>query len=62
MICRIYDVRGGTLDQYDQVNEQLGPDTPDGARVHIAGKTSDGFQVIGGSASGDLHGNGGLQP
>jgi hypothetical protein len=46
MICRIYDVPGATIDQYDAVDRQLGPETPDGAHVHIAGKTEDGFRVI----------------
>jgi hypothetical protein len=46
MICRIYDVPGATLDQYEAVDRQLGPETPDGAHVHIAGKTEDGFRVI----------------
>jgi hypothetical protein len=46
MICRIYDVPGATLDQYDAVDRQLGPETPDGAHLHIAGKTEDGFRVI----------------
>lgn len=46
MICRIYDVPGATLDQYDQVDQQLGPDKPDGVHAHIAGKTDRGIQVI----------------
>ena len=46
MICRIYDVPGATLEQYDQVDQQMGPEAPDGARVHIAGKTDRGFMVI----------------
>ena len=46
MICRIYDVPGGTLDQYDQVDQALGPEAPDGARLHLAGKTDEGFRVI----------------
>ena len=27
MICRIYDVPGATLDQYDAVDRQVGPET-----------------------------------
>jgi len=46
MICRIYDVPGATLEQYDQVDEQLGSEKPEGAHVHIAGKTDRGLQVI----------------
>lgn len=46
MICRIYDVPDATLDQYDQVNEQVGPDMPEGAHAHIAVKTDRGIQVI----------------
>ena len=46
MICRIYDVPGATLDQYDAVDRQVGPETPDGAYLHIAGTTEDGFRVI----------------
>ena len=46
MICRIYDVPGATLDQYDAIDRQLGPEVPDGARAHIAGRTEDGIRVI----------------
>ena len=46
MLCRIYDVQGGTIQQYDEVSEMLGTERPDGARVHIAGKTNGGFHVI----------------
>ena len=46
MICRIYDVRGGTLEQYDEVSAKVGDEKPDGVHVHIAGKTDDGFRVI----------------
>lgn len=46
MICRIYDVPGATLEQYDQVNEQLGSEKPEGVHVHIAGGTESGLQVI----------------
>ena len=46
MICRIYDVPGATLDQYDQVNEQMGDEKPDGVHAHIAGKTDQGIRVI----------------
>ncbi len=46
MVCRIYDVPGATLDQYDQVNEQLGSEKPEGVHVHIAGKSDDGLRVI----------------
>lgn len=46
MICRIYDVPGVTVDQYDQVNQQLGSEKPEGVHVHIAGKSDDGLRVI----------------
>lgn len=46
MICRIYEVPGATLDQYDNVNEQLGSEKPEGVHVHVAGKTADGLRVI----------------
>jgi hypothetical protein len=46
MICRIYDVHGATIDQYDQVDRELGPEKPEGVHCHIAGKTDDGFRVI----------------
>lgn len=50
MICRIYDVPGGTLEQYDNVDqrieERMGTDAPEGAHLHIAGKTDGGFRVI----------------
>ena len=46
MICRIYEVQGATLDQYDQVNEQLGSEKPDGVHVHIAGQSDGGIRVI----------------
>lgn len=46
MICRIYDVPGATLEQYDQVNERLGSEKPEGVHVHIAGKTDRGLRVI----------------
>jgi quinol monooxygenase YgiN len=46
MICRIYDVPGATLDQYDQVDQQVGSEKPDGVHAHIAGRTDDGFRVI----------------
>ena len=46
MICRIYDVPGATLDQYDQVNEQLGSEKPEGVHLHVAGKTDEGLRVI----------------
>lgn len=46
MLCRIYDVPGANLDQYDQVDKQLGPEKPAGAHLHIAGKTDGGLMVI----------------
>ena len=46
MICRIYDIPGATLEQYDQVDRRVGPKKPEGVHAHIAGKTDDGFRVI----------------
>ncbi len=46
MICRIYDVPGATLEQYDQVDERVGPEKPEGVHAHIAGMTDDGLKVI----------------
>ena len=46
MICRIYDVPGGTREQYDQVDRQMGEVVPEGAHLHIAGVTNNGFKVI----------------
>jgi hypothetical protein len=44
MICRIWDVPGGTREQYDEVISKLG--VPEGAHVHIAGPTENGWTVI----------------
>ena len=46
MICRTYDVAGGTLDQYDEVSDMIGDEKPDGVHLHIAMKTEDGIRVI----------------
>ena len=46
MICRTYDIPGGTLEQYDEVSKHMGSEQPDGAHLHIAVKTDDGFRVI----------------
>ncbi len=46
MICRTYDIPGGTLEQYDEVSKHMGDETPEGAHLHIAVKTDDGFRVI----------------
>ncbi len=46
MICRIYDVQGGTLEDYDAVTERVGMEKPDGVHTHIAGKTDRGLMVI----------------
>ncbi len=46
MICRIYDVPGATLQQYEEVSGKISMDKPEGAHVHIAGKTDRGLQVI----------------
>ena len=43
----IYDVKGGTLAQYDEIIAALGPqvESPDGL-VHVAMATGDGFRVF----------------
>ena len=46
MICRIYDVAGATIEQYEEVAGKISMDKPQGAHVHIAGKTDRGLQVI----------------
>lgn len=46
MICRIYDVPGATIEQYDEVAGKISMDKPQGAHVHIAGKSERGLQVI----------------
>lgn len=46
MICRIYDVPGATLEQYDEVDQKVGSDRPEGAHLHVAGMTDDGLKVI----------------
>ncbi len=46
MICRIYDIPGATLDQYDQVNDEVSSEKPEGVHAHIAGMTEDGLRVI----------------
>jgi len=46
MICRIYDVAGATLEQYDQVNQQVGSEKPEGAHAHIVGEVDGGLRVI----------------
>jgi hypothetical protein len=46
MICRIYDVPGATIEQYEEVSGKIGMDKPKGARAHIAGKNDRGLQVI----------------
>ena len=45
MICRIYDVDGATLEQYDEVDQKF-PELPDGGRCHIAGMLDGRLQVI----------------
>ncbi len=46
MICRIYDVPGGTLEKYEEVVEATGREKPEGVHAHIAGKTDGGLMVI----------------
>jgi hypothetical protein len=44
MICRIYDVAGATIQQYEEVSAQVSMERPKGAHVHIAGRTDRGLQ------------------
>lgn len=44
-ICRIYEVEGATLDQYDEVDGKL-PDLPEGAKYHVAGATEGRMYVV----------------
>ena len=46
MICRIYDVPGATIEQYEGISAQVSMEKPQGAHVHIAGKGDRGLQVI----------------
>ena len=46
MICRIYDIPGATLEQYDCVDAQVGPVEPEGFHLHVAGATNQGLMVI----------------
>jgi len=46
MICRIYDVPGATIEQYEEVAGQISMEKPKGAHVHIAGRNDRGLQVI----------------
>jgi hypothetical protein len=46
MICRIYDVPGATLEMYDEVDQKVGPEKPQGAHLHVAGMTEQGLRVI----------------
>jgi len=45
-VCRIYDVAGATLDQYDEVSSKLDSAKPDGAIFHVSGMLDDRLQVI----------------
>lgn len=44
-ICRIYEVEGGTLDQYDEVDAKF-PEQPEGARLHLAGAADGRLFVV----------------
>jgi hypothetical protein len=44
-ICRIFEVQGATLDQYDEVDSKY-PDLPAGNRYHVAGAVGDTLYVI----------------
>ncbi len=44
-ICRIYEVEGATLDQYDEVDAKF-PETPEGAKYHVAGAANGRLYVV----------------
>ena len=44
-VCRIFEVQGATLDQYDQVDSKY-PDMPAENRYHVAGAVGDTLYVI----------------
>jgi hypothetical protein len=45
-ICRIYELQGGTLEQYEHVGEKVADaGIPEGARAHIAG-VADGRLIV----------------
>jgi hypothetical protein len=46
MIGALYEAAGFTQEQYDAVLQQVGDAQPEGALVHIAGPTDDGWRVI----------------
>lgn len=46
MICRIYDVPGGTIEKYEEVTRKTGMEKPEGVHAHIAGATEGGLMVI----------------
>ena len=44
-ICRIYEIEGGTLDQYDEVDAKF-PESPEGAKLHVAGAVDGRLYVV----------------
>lgn len=44
-ICRIYEIDGGTLEQYDEVDAKF-PESPEGARLHLAGAADGRLYVV----------------
>jgi len=44
-ICRIYEIEGGTLDQYDEVDAKF-PESPEGAKLHVAGAADGRLYVV----------------
>jgi hypothetical protein len=48
-ILMILDIPGGTVEQYDKVNEAMGVDadnTPEGLISHVTGPTDDGLLIV----------------
>lgn len=44
-ICRIYEVEGATLEQYDEVDAKF-PENPAGATLHVAGSADGTLYVV----------------
>lgn len=44
-ICRIYEVPGGSLEQYDQINQAI-QEVPEGGQVHVAGSTGGTMYIV----------------
>lgn len=45
-ICRIHEIEGATLDQYDEVSAKVPPGMPDGGKYHVAGAADGRLYVV----------------